>query len=110
MNIDALMEDAHDFMPNFDKVNFAKFKTAKAAANAAYKALVKDCKLHGMNPDYEVYKRKEGGAGVDGYLRIGWESGPYQWAVKRFVSGPWGYAEPHFSFDLCFYDTSNWSR
>ena len=102
MNIDAIMyggEDAHDFMPNFDKVNFAKFKTAKAAANAAYKALVKDCKLHGMDPDYEVYKREE-----DGYLRIGWESGPFEWAVKRFVNGPWGYAEPYYSFDFCFYD------
>jgi hypothetical protein len=35
---------------------------------------------------------------------VTWEGGPYEWAiyVSMEMHGPWGYTEPHHSFDLCF--------
>ena len=33
-----------------------------------------------------------------------WEAGPYQWAIgaSMSISGPWGFTEPYYSFDLHF--------
>ena len=41
----SLYNEAMSALPNLDKVDFAQYKTPKAAAHAAYKALCKDCEL-----------------------------------------------------------------
>ena len=94
----SLYNEAMSALPNLDKVDFTQYKTPRGAAHAAYRALCKDCRLFEMDPDYEVLIRQED----SGAWKVSWESGPYQWSIGRLISGPWGFAEPYFSFDLDF--------
>ena len=82
-----------------------KYKTVAGAAKGLYQALCKKAKAIGQNPDIEVciWTPEENEAyGMGKCWRVAWEAGPYQWAINAEVDGPWGYAEPHYSFDLCF--------
>ena len=79
-----------------------QFKTKANAAKALHKALSKLAADMGMNADQEVHiwSPEQNDQG----WRVSWEAGPYQWAVgaSELVTGPWGYTEPYYSFDLCF--------
>ena len=94
----SLYNEAMSALPNLDKVAFTHYKPPKAAAHAAYKALCKDCELFELDPGDEVFIREED----SGVWKVSWESGPYEWSIGRFINGPWGLAEPYFSFDLDF--------
>jgi hypothetical protein len=78
--------------------------TKEAAAKALYEALVKENARRG-GPDGEVFIKspEERWFGQNGWV-VCWESGPYQWATSCMVSGPWGFCEPYYGFDLCFTD------
>jgi len=94
----------------YDTLDFdpGKYKTCAGAAKALYKALCKRAKAEGMDPDVEVkiYTPKETLEWGMGYAcwRVVWEAGPFEWAIGASfaITGPWGYTEPHYSFDLCF--------
>jgi hypothetical protein len=84
----------------------AAYKTKAAAAKALYKALVKLAKSWGQS-EKEVFitspeESSQGGFG--NCWRVCWEAGPYEWAISASfqITGPWGYTEPYYSFDLCF--------
>jgi len=78
------------------------YTTAEAAAKACHEALRKACKHYGQNPDSEVFIREPGFRGDSWY--VCWEAGPYDWAIDASpqITGPWGFTEPHYGFDLCF--------
>ena len=78
----------------------SKRKSCKGRAEAAYKAMCKFAADTGCNPERECFIRKE----REGW-RISFEAGPYQWAIVASEAlGQVGiFAEPHYSFDLCFY-------
>lgn len=80
------------------------YKTKAGAAKGLYEALRKAAKDEGQNPDMEVQIWKPGENGNQ--WRVSWEAGPYEWAIglSALVTGPWGYTEPYYSFDLCFTD------
>lgn len=81
-------------------------KTAEAAAKALAEALRKVAVKIGQN-ETEVAlftpERSEQ-AGTGKCWRVIWEGGPFEWAIGASfqVTGPWGYTEPYYSFDLCF--------
>lgn len=86
-----------------------KYRTKAGAAKALYKALRKVCKSWGLDPDIELFIDTPEESEARGYgknWRVCWESGPYEWAINASwqITGPWGYTEPYFSFDLCFTD------
>jgi hypothetical protein len=87
------------------------FKTKEAAAKGFYEALKKfaiekfgysqenvESEIHLYDPE-----RTAQYSGSNAWCVV-WESGPYQWAigVSMQMQGPWGYCEPHYSFDLHF--------
>ncbi len=78
----------------------SKRKSAEGRAKAAYEALRQFAADIGCNPDRECFMRQS-----DGHWRVSFEAGPYQWAiVASDALGQCGiFAEPHYSFDLCFY-------
>lgn len=81
--------------------------TKEAAARALYEALRKASAAIGQNPDREVALwSPDENPFCKGQWGVCWESGPYQWAVgiSMEVSGPWGFCEPYYSFDLHFTD------
>ena len=94
----SLYNEAISTLSNLDKVDFTQYKTPKEAAHAAYEALCKDSKLFYQSPRYEVFIPQED----TGAWKVSWECGPYEWSIGRFINGPWGLAEPYFSFDLDF--------
>jgi hypothetical protein len=59
-----------------------------------------DAKAMGCNPERECFMRAENGG-----WRISFEAGPYQWAIvaSEALCQSGIFAEPHYSFDLCFY-------
>jgi hypothetical protein len=85
-----------------------KYKAKAAAAKALHKALRKVCGDMGGNPDTELFiqtPEESARAGCGHNWRVGWESGPYQWAVGtsfEVENNPHWYTEPYYSFDLCF--------
>jgi len=85
------------------------YSTKAGAAKGLYKALAKICKAEGLNPEIEMFIHSPQECEANGYgrnWRVGWESGPYQWAIplSMEISGSWGYTEPYYGFDLCFTD------
>ena len=78
----------------------SKRKSCKGRAKAAYDAMCKFAAAIGCNPDKECYIRQE----REGW-RISFEAGPYQWAIvaSEALCQCGIFAEPHYSFDLCFY-------
>lgn len=83
--------------------NPKKYTTKGGAARGLYKALKKACKEYGQDPDIEIaiWSPEENS---ENCWRVSWESGPYQWAIGASfkITGPWGFTEPYYSFDLCF--------
>lgn len=85
------------------------YKTKAGAAKAFHAAICKAAKSEGQNPDIEVRlmtPEESQAAGTGHNWRVIWEAGPFEWAipVSMEMSGPWGYTEPYYSFDLCFTD------
>ena len=88
-----------------------KYKTKEAAAKALGEALVQYAiNSQGYSEDLargeiSVWppKRTKQYSGIEQWCVV-WESGPYQWAVAMSmnISGPWGFCEPYYSFDLHF--------
>jgi len=78
----------------------AKGKGAEAMAEAVYGVLRLVSRRTGQNPDIETFIREE-----PGQWRVSWESGPYSWAhvASEALCQLGIFAEPHYSFDLCFY-------
>ena len=78
----------------------SKRKSCKGRAEAAYKAMCKFAADIGCDPDQECFIRQERDS-----WRISFEAGPDQWAIVAsdalYQCGI--FAEPHYSFDLCFY-------
>lgn len=84
-----------------------KYTTKADAAKGLYRALCKLAKQMGQDPTCEVHifspaQSVERGFG-DNWI-VSWEAGPFEWACSTAISGPWGYCEPYYSFDLCFVD------
>lgn len=81
------------------------YATIPEAAQAFYEAVRKTAESMGMDPDCEVHLRKpeDKPYGVEQWV-VAWEAGPFEWAIwaSGSMRGPWGYTEPHYSFDLCF--------
>lgn len=75
--------------------------TARRAATALHKLCRDEAKKAGMNPDIEVWMRREG----KGHYWVCWESGPHEWGIEATMisAGP-VLAEPHWGFDLNLYD------
>ena len=88
----------------------SKYKTKAGAAKSLYKALCAECVNHGQDPKWEVSIRspKENVEfGYGPFWQVGWEAGPYDWAVEVSLrpdvnQAPWGYVEPYYSFNLEF--------
>ena len=83
-----------------------EYKTAQGAAKGLHKALVKLAKSLGQRSSevaIQTPDQSERSCGTKAW-RVIWEAGPYHWAVEASfeISGPWGYTEPYYSFDLCF--------
>lgn len=95
---------------NFDP---AKFKTKEAAAKGLHAALIEYAvKVQGYSQELaegeiKVWnpERTEKYSGFKQWCVV-WESGPYDWAIgtSMQVTGPWGYCEPYYGFDLHFTD------
>jgi hypothetical protein len=79
-------------------------RDAKSAAVAVHKVCFDYAKMVGMTPSIEVAIRHK----ADGHWYVGFEAGPYEWAVSATLSngGP-VLAEPYYSFDIDFYDMPN---
>jgi hypothetical protein len=84
------------------------YQTKEAAAKALYSALCDLCKAIGMDPAHEVWIKSPAESERHGYVgrhwHVCWESGPYEWSAGLFASGPWGYCESYWGFDLIFTD------
>lgn len=108
MKISELLEmefEAEASMPALDGINFDEYKTKAGAAKAAYEAICAYVRELGMDPEHEVWIKNPEESREHGYTtswHVCWESGPYQWAIGRFISGPWGFCETHWGFDLIF--------
>ena len=78
----------------------SKRKGCKGRAKAAYDAMCQFAAAIGCDPERECYIRQE----REGW-RISFEAGPYQWAIvaSEALCQCGIFAEPHYSFDLCFY-------
>lgn len=92
----------------FDALNAAikspDVQTADEAAKAAYEALKPLVQAYGQNPETELFWKTSEEAKAYGHSSayVSWEAGPYQWACFDFVTQR--LAEPHYSFDLVFYN------
>jgi hypothetical protein len=77
------------------------YRTAQKRAFAAHKAVRKFADETGCNPDIECSIRRS-----DGGWRVSFEAGPYQWGIvaSEALCQVGVFAEPHYSFDLIFYD------
>ena len=101
---------AHAMEVDYDP---GQYKTQEAAAKGLYEALKKFAvEKYGFSKELaegEIMlfdpERAMQYSGTRQWVVV-WESGPYQWAVgmSMEISGPWGYCEPYYSFDLCFTD------
>jgi hypothetical protein len=78
----------------------AKRKSPKGRATAAYNAMRDFAEAIGCKPDAECFMRSEHGG-----WRVSFEAGPYSWAMvaSDALAQVGIFAEPHYSFDLCFY-------
>lgn len=82
------------------------YTTKEGAARGMYEALKKVAVTLGhLEEEVQLFEptRTEKYCGTREWCVV-WEEGPYQWAIglSMEVHGPWGYCEPHYSFDLCF--------
>jgi len=84
-----------------------KYTTKEDAAKGLYEELRRVARLEGQSPDSEVVLESPQESEARGYgknWRVVWEAGPFEWATNLSfsVTGPWGFTEPYYSFDLCF--------
>jgi len=90
-----------------------KKKTARTMANACYAALVKNCKLYGQDPAWEVAIKRPGEERHFDDTKcwcVVWEAGPFEWAVPASMALTYAtgkLVEPYYSFDLCFYPSED---
>lgn len=81
---------------------------AAEITNRMYEMLRKAAKLAGMEPLYEVHAWVPHRAGERGNCwGVSWEAGPYEWAISAsflIMDLTGRLVEPHYSFDLCFYE------
>ena len=87
------------------KFNSDDYKTPAGAAKGFYKALTEACKKEGIYCDAFITPPDKTSDYVDSESwRVCWESGAYEWAITASMNmgtRSW-YAEPYYSFDLCF--------
>lgn len=110
ITIDELIYDpakgrdiAHPIALDYDPKQYTNIPEA---AYGLYEALVKLAVSQGQKPT-EVFILNPGQSekhGTGKNWRVCWEAGPYQWAIGACfaITGPWGYTEPYYSFDVCF--------
>ena len=74
---------------------------AKGRAHAVLDVLRKFATDTGHNPDIECFAREERGG-----WRVSYEAGPFEWAIvaSDALYQVDVFAEPYYSFDLCFYN------
>lgn len=110
ITIDELIYDskkgrdvAHPIKLDYDPYSY---KTVEAAAKGLGAALTKLATKMGQNASevavFDPQRSQEAGTGKG--WRVIWEAGPYDWAIGASfkITGPWGYTEPYYGFDLCF--------
>ena len=91
------------------KVDLSKYRTSGPATKALHKALRRLAEDFGQNPDDVMLVHPEdndlvGHQYIEGW-GVCWEGGPYEWAYALSnANGPWGYAEPGYSFNLHMVD------
>ena len=75
-------------------------KTAKGRAHAVLEVLRQFASDTGHNPNVECFAREERGG-----WRVSYEAGPFEWAIvaSDALCQVGVFAEPYYSFDLCFY-------
>lgn len=82
--------------------------TARACAKAVEQVLRQAATEDGQKPDIEVFSRGPADHHYASNCWVAcWEAGPYQWGIPAsFVLMDAGnrLVEPHYSFDVCFYD------
>jgi hypothetical protein len=82
-------------------------KKAATMAKAAHKVLRRHAKLHGMDPDIEVFIKppKARHFGSECWV-VCWEAGPYEWGIPAsmsIVTATGKLAETYYGFDLLFF-------
>ena len=92
------------------EVDLSKYQSSGPAAKALHKALRRLAKDLDQNPDNVMLVRPaDNDLIAHEYISgwgVCWEEGPHEWAITiqnsdgSFISGPWGYAEPGYSFSL----------
>jgi hypothetical protein len=85
------------------KFDGSQYKTSGGAAMALYAAICELAESIGQKPELEVDIWPPAHSGENCW-RVSWEAGPFQWAIPASfeITGPFGYTEPYYSFDLCF--------
>tara|TARA_A100001011_G_C13661588_1_gene575858 strand:+ start:111 stop:434 length:324 start_codon:yes stop_codon:yes gene_type:complete len=89
-----------------------KYKTKAGAAKGLYKALVKYAQEIGYTKEQAEREviikspKEDKFIGDQPCWWICWEGFIYDWAISASfqISGNWGYTEPYYGFDLCFWD------
>lgn len=78
----------------------AKRRSPQGRAQAAYTAICDFAAAIGCDPEIECFIRPEHSG-----WRVSFEAGPYSWAIvaSEALCQIGVFAEPHYSFDLCFY-------
>jgi hypothetical protein len=100
----------HDVLMPFATLDYdpASYSTKGGAAKGFYRALRKVAEATGSDPDSIFIDNPEESEnrGYGRNWRVVWEEGPFEWAIQASfqVTGPWGFTEPYYSFDLCFTD------
>lgn len=84
-------------------------KSAAGAAKKAHAIIVKACRDIGYKPEIECFIWTPEQAAAKGYTKdwtVGWESGPYEWAITECQMPPNAsgfFMEPYNGHMLCFY-------
>jgi len=93
-----------DFGPMSIDYDPKAYKTRAGAAKGLHKALCKWCGETGYGKPFIRTPQENSDAGYEKCWHVSWEDGPYEWAIGASfqIEGPWGFAEPYYSFDLDF--------
>lgn len=82
------------------------YEDRESAARGLYEVLQREAERRGMSKDEVVLMDPETSKGYcnSRVWTVAWEAGPHDWAVMVMISGPWGFCEPMYGFDLGFYE------